>query len=97
MLIESLQNEKIKNLTRLITDNRFRKKSGTFVVEGEQENAMAANFGFDVQEYLSVKAFTAKISRKGKLIWYLKKFTRRLLTAEVPKELSEFIKRSIQG
>ena len=51
MLIESLQNEKIKNLTRLITDNRFRKKSGTFVVEGQQENAMAANFGFDVQEF----------------------------------------------
>ena len=34
MIIESLQNEKIKSLIRLTTDNRFRKKSGTFIVEG---------------------------------------------------------------
>jgi TrmH family RNA methyltransferase len=50
MLIESLQNEKIKNLVRLITDNRFRKKSGTFVVEGKQENARALQFGFGGEE-----------------------------------------------
>lgn len=38
MLIESFQNEKVKNITKLLTDNRFRKKSEVFVVEGQQEN-----------------------------------------------------------
>lgn len=51
MIIESLQNEKIKNLNRLITDNRFRKKSGVFVVEGKQENERAIQFGFENVEY----------------------------------------------
>ncbi len=47
MIIESLQNEKIKNLSRLYTDNRFRKKSGLFVVEGQQENDRAIQHGFE--------------------------------------------------
>ena len=51
MLIESFQNEKIKNLTRLISDNRFRKKSEVFVVEGKQENTRAKDFGFEIVEY----------------------------------------------
>ena len=51
MIIESLQNEKIKNLNRLITDNRFRKKSGVFVVEGQQENERALQFGFENVEF----------------------------------------------
>lgn len=51
MIIESLQNEKIKNLNRLITDNRFRKKSGVFVVEGKQENERALEFGFENVEF----------------------------------------------
>ena len=51
MTIESLQNEKIKNLNRLITDNRFRKKSGIFVVEGKQENERAIQFGFENIEF----------------------------------------------
>ena len=51
MTIESLQNEKIKNLNRLITDNRFRKKSGIFVVEGKQENERALQFGFENIEF----------------------------------------------
>ena len=51
MTIESLQNEKIKNLNRLITDNRFRKKSGIFVVEGQQENERALQFGFENIEF----------------------------------------------
>jgi TrmH family RNA methyltransferase len=51
MTIESLQNEKIKNLNRLITDNRFRKKSGIFVVEGKQENKRALQFGFENIEF----------------------------------------------
>jgi len=51
MIIESLQNEKIKNLNRIITDNRFRKKSGVFVVEGQQENERALQFGFENIEF----------------------------------------------
>ena len=51
MLIESPQNEKIKYVTRLISDNRFRKNSGVFVVEGKQENERAQTFGFEISEY----------------------------------------------
>lgn len=47
MIIESLQNDKIKHLSRLLTDNRFRKKLGVFVVEGKQENERAGRFGFE--------------------------------------------------
>jgi TrmH family RNA methyltransferase len=46
MLIESPQNEKIKHLQRLNSDNRFRKKAELFVVEGNQENDRALQFGF---------------------------------------------------
>lgn len=67
MLIESLQNDKIKNLTRLITDNRFRKKSGTFVVEGQQENAMARNSGYEVQEYFISESIYSEDFPKGKI------------------------------
>ncbi len=51
MMIESLQNEKIKNLVRLNTDNRFRKKSGFFVVEGKQENERALEFNYTPKEF----------------------------------------------
>ena len=51
MIIESAQNEKIKYITRLISDNRFRKKEHVFVVEGKQENERALKFGFDAQEF----------------------------------------------
>ncbi len=47
MIIESLQNDKIKNLSRLYTDNRFRRKSGLFVVEGQQENDRAIQHGYE--------------------------------------------------
>jgi TrmH family RNA methyltransferase len=50
-MIESPQNEKIKFLTRLISDNRFRKKLGIFAVEGKQENERALKFGFEAQEF----------------------------------------------
>lgn len=51
MTIESLQNDKIKNLTRLYTDNRFRKKSGLFVVEGQQENERAQIHRYESVEF----------------------------------------------
>ena len=51
MVIESLQNDKIKYITRLLTDNRFRRKENVFAVEGVQENERAARFGFEAKEY----------------------------------------------
>jgi TrmH family RNA methyltransferase len=51
MLIESFQNEKIKNITKLLTDNRFRKKSNVFVVEGQQENERAQQYNFEPVEF----------------------------------------------
>ena len=66
MMIESFQNEKIKNLTRLISDNRFRKKSGVFVVEGKQENERALKFGFEVQEFFICESIFNEDFPKGK-------------------------------
>lgn len=50
-MIESVQNEKIKHIIRLLTDNRFRKKAGVFVVEGRQENDRAQQFNYEPEEY----------------------------------------------
>nr|WP_314493586.1 TrmH family RNA methyltransferase [uncultured Chryseobacterium sp.] len=51
MIIESFQNEKIKNITKLLSDNRFRKKSGVFPVEGQQENERAQKYHFEAEEF----------------------------------------------
>ena len=67
MLIESFQNEKIKNLNRLITDNRFRKKSGFFVVEGQQENKRALQFGFEALEFFVCETIFGINHPEGKL------------------------------
>ncbi|SDQ34067.1 RNA methyltransferase, TrmH family [Chryseobacterium soldanellicola] len=62
MLIESFQNDKIKNITKLITDNRFRKKSGVFVVEGQQENERAQKYDFEpVEFFICEKIFKGEI------------------------------------
>lgn len=50
-MIESFQNEKIKHLNRLMTDNRFRKKEAVFVVEGKQENERALKFKLEAIEF----------------------------------------------
>lgn len=50
-MIESTQNDKIKWLNRLSTDNRFRKKSNLFVVEGVQENERAIKFGYEATDF----------------------------------------------
>ena len=67
MLIESFQNEKIKNLNRLITDNRFRKKSGFFVVEGQQENKRALQFGFEALEFFVCETIFGINHPEGKI------------------------------
>ena len=67
MIIESAQNEKIKYITRLITDNRFRKKEDVFVVEGKQENERALKFGFDAQEFYIAESIFNEALPKGKI------------------------------
>lgn len=66
-MIESLQNEKIKYLNRLITDNRFRKKSDIFVVEGIQENERALQFGFEAVEFYICEDIFGKNLPEGKI------------------------------
>ena len=67
MLIESTNNEKIKNLTRLLTDNRFRKNSGYFVVEGKQENQRAINFAQQSEEFYICESIFDDDFPKGKV------------------------------
>ena len=67
MLIESLKNEKIKNLTRLMTDNRFRRKSAVFVVEGKQENNRALQFDFENVEFYICENIFKEDFPKGKI------------------------------
>ena len=66
-MIESLQNEKIKNLIRLNTDNRFRKKAGVFVVEGKQENKRAERFEFENVEYFICESIFNEEIPSGKI------------------------------
>ncbi|WP_370897483.1 TrmH family RNA methyltransferase [Chryseobacterium gossypii] len=67
MLIESFQNDKIKNITKLLTDNRFRKKSGVFVVEGQQENARALKYDFEPVEFFICQSIFKEELPKGKV------------------------------
>ncbi len=67
MLIESFQNEKVKYLTRLLTDNRFRKKSEVFAVEGQQENERALQFGFEPVEFFICEKIYHKELPKAKV------------------------------
>lgn len=67
MLIESTNNEKIKNLGRLLTDNRFRKKSGNFAVEGKQENQRAIAFAYENIEFFICESIFEDDFPKGKV------------------------------
>lgn len=73
-MIESFQNDKIKKIVRLSSDNRFRKRENVFLVEGIQENQRALEFDYRALEfficqdffkqenyYLSLKKSRAKI------------------------------------
>ena len=50
MQIESLQNQKIKNLLKLQEKSRERKSQGLFIVEGTQENELAIKGGYEAVE-----------------------------------------------
>lgn len=67
MLIESFQNEKIKNITKLLTDNRFRKKSGVFVIEGQQENERAQKYSFEAAEFFICESIYKGTEPKEKI------------------------------
>ena len=67
MMIESIQNDKIKHIVRLNTDNRFRKKSGVFVVEGQQENERALQFGFKSEEFYICEKIFKGTQPEGKI------------------------------
>lgn len=64
-MIQSTQNDKIKHLIRLNTDNRFRKKSQTFIVEGVQENERALKFGYQPLEYFICEKLYSKDLPEG--------------------------------
>ncbi|WP_042722995.1 RNA methyltransferase [Flavobacterium sp. B17] len=67
MLIESFQNEKVKYITKLLTDNRFRKKANVFAVEGQQENERAQKFGFEAIEFFICENIFQKELPQGKI------------------------------
>ncbi len=56
MTIESVQNEKIKKLSRLLAKNSERKKAGILIVEGRQENQRASRFGYEPVEFFISEA-----------------------------------------
>lgn len=66
-MIESTQNEKIKNLTRLLTKNSDRKKEGVFIVEGKQENERAIQFGFEPVEFFICESIFKDQLPEGKI------------------------------
>lgn len=62
MQIESLQNQKIKNLLKLQEKSRERKNQGLFIVEGTQENELAINGGYEaVEVYICEDIYEANI------------------------------------
>lgn len=69
MIIESLQNESIKYLNRLLSDNRFRKKEAVFTVEGIQENESAKQNGFEPLEFFICESiYTGLLPAKFKSV-----------------------------
>lgn len=66
-IIESFQNQKIKYIFRLNTDNRFRKKEKIFVVEGQQENERALRFSFEATEFFICEEIFNKDLPEGKI------------------------------
>ena len=62
MIIQSLQNEKIKKLTKILTKNNERKKLKIFAAEGRQENERALKFDFEAVEFFICKIFYKDIT-----------------------------------
>lgn len=77
-LIESLQNDKIKHLIRLSEDNRFRKKVGVVVIEGQQENERAVQFDYQNIEYYICETIYNKNPPAGKIHWVSEKVYQKI-------------------
>ncbi len=78
MMIESFQNEKIKKVSRLLTDNRFRKKSGVFAVEGQQENERAQYFGYEAEAFFICESLFHGNFPEGKIEYVSEKVYEKL-------------------
>lgn len=60
-VIESFQNEKIKKISRWLSKNSDRKKAEIFLIEGQQENERAIEFGYEMLEsYIAPDIFAGK-------------------------------------
>lgn len=64
-MIESVQNDKIKRLVRLLSKNSDRRKEGVFLVEGKQENERALRFEYEPQEFYICEAIYSGTLPKG--------------------------------
>ena len=49
-MITSLQNQRIKDVVKLLADAQERRKQNLFVIEGARELSLAARAGFDIQK-----------------------------------------------
>lgn len=78
MIIESPQNSKVKHLSRLMADNRFRKKEKVFVVEGRQENARALQFSYEATEFFVCQDIFDEDLPKGKINFVSKEIYEKL-------------------
>ena len=67
MIIQSLQNEKIKKLTKILTKNNERKKLKIFATEGRQENERALKFDFEAVEFFICEDIFGTDFPKGKI------------------------------
>ena len=67
MIIQSLQNEKIKKLTKILTKNNERKKLKIFAAEGRQENERALKFNFEAVEFFICEDIFGTDLPKGKI------------------------------
>ncbi len=67
MIIQSLQNEKIKKLTKILTKNNERKKLKIFAAEGRQENERALKFDFEAVEFFICEEIFGIDFPKGKI------------------------------
>lgn len=77
-MIESFQNDKVKYISRLISDNRFRKKEGIFVIEGHQENDRALKFGFVAREFFICESIFQGEIPSGKVHFISEKIYEKL-------------------
>ncbi len=77
-MIESIQNDNIKYLQRLLTDNRFRKKAGVFAVEGRQENERAQRFGYEPAAFFICEQIYDQAIPPGKINYVSDKIYEKL-------------------